>query len=340
MLSPLNLSKVKSFLAFILYYSGVLPGYSKCKLKNNAFILMYHRIIDKSSQSSFSIQPGMYVTPASFRKQVKFLKNKFKIISLDVLIERLKNGDDVSGCCVLTFDDGWLDNYTNAFPILKEYQVPATVFLATDFIGTQRWFWPEEVSFSLAWLYQNKMDSSKLPGILQKLFDKSQFYSSGLICDAIDRFINELKQYEPRQRKQVVSALKDVCPVKKNERLLMNWDEVQEMTDSGLISFGAHTASHALLDQLLVENARFEIEKSKEDIEKRVKKQVNLFAFPNGNYNKKVLSILRDIQFDAAVTTRRGYINMSSHLLELPRISIHDDISCTLPLFLWRLLVR
>ena len=339
MLPVLNLSKVKSFLAFILYHSGVLSRYSRCKLKNKAFILMYHRIIDKGSQSSFPVQPGMYVTLASFRRQIKLLKDKFKVISLAALIDLLKNGDDVSGCCVLTFDDGWLDNYTNAFPVLKDHQVPATVFLATGFIGTQRWFWPEEVSFSLAWLYQNKMDSSNLPGILQKLFDKTQFYSSGLLCNAIDKFIDELKQYEPQQRKQVVSVLKDVCPVKKNERLLMNWDEVQEMTDSGLISFGAHTASHALLDQLPIDKAGVEIQKSKKQIEKRIKKQVNFFAFPNGNYNKKVLAILRDTQFAAAVTTMRGYINISSHLLELPRISIHDDISCTPPLFLWRLLV-
>lgn len=187
MLPTLNLSKIKSFLAFILYHSGVLTGYSRCKLKNKAFILMYHRIIDKGSQSSFPVQPGMYVTLASFRRQIKLLKNKFKVISLAALIDLLKNGDDVSGCCILTFDDGWLDNYTNAFLVLKDHQVPATIFLATGFIGTQRWFWSEEVSLSLTWLYQSKMDSSKLPGILQKLFDKSQFYSSGLICNAIDR---------------------------------------------------------------------------------------------------------------------------------------------------------
>lgn len=119
----------------------------------------------------------------------------------------------------------------------------------------------------------------------------------------------------------------------------MSWNEVQEMADSGLISFGAHTVSHALLDQLSVEKAHAEIQKSKERIEKRIKKQVNLFAFPNGNYNKKVLAMLQDTQFAAAVTTTRGYIDISSHLLELPRIGIHDDISCTPPLFLWRLLV-
>ena len=95
-----------------------------------------------------------------------------------------------------------------------------------------------------------------------------------------------------------------------------------------------------MLEQLSVEIARDEIEKAKKDIEKKIKKQVNLFAFPNGNYNKKVLAILRDTEFAAAVTTRRGYIDISSRLLELPRIAIHDDISYTLPLFLWRLLVR
>ena len=340
MLPAPNLSKIKSFLAFILYHSGVLSRYSRCKLKNKAFILMYHRIIDKNQQSSFPVQPGMYVTPDNFRKQVKFLKDKFKIISLEVLIERLKNGENISRCCVLTFDDGWRDNYTNAFPILKKYQVPATIFLPTGFIGSQKWFWPEEVYLSLIWIYQNKMDSSKIPGILQKLFNKSQFYSSGQPCDAIDSVIDKLKHYELQQREQVVAALKDVCPATKHERIVMNWYEVQEMANSGLISFGAHTVSHTLLDQLTVENVRSEIEKSKEDIEKRVRNQINFFAFPNGNYNKKTLAILRDTEFAAAVTTRRGYIDKSSRLLELPRIAMHNDISCTLPLFLWRLLVR
>ena len=88
----------------------------------------------------------MYVTTDTFDRQIQFLKKKFEVVHLEELLSNVLSGRQIGRHCAITFDDGWLDNYTQAFPILTKYQIPATIFLSTGLIGTNRLFWPEEFS--------------------------------------------------------------------------------------------------------------------------------------------------------------------------------------------------
>jgi hypothetical protein len=97
------------------------------------------------------IQPGMYVCAKTFEAHVVYLQKHFVVLALDDLLERwrIDQLDADKAYCVITFDDGWQDNYQFALPVLKQYGLPATIFLATDFIGTDRWFWPDQVMYLL-----------------------------------------------------------------------------------------------------------------------------------------------------------------------------------------------
>ena len=128
----------RKMIAFLYYCSG------KYRLANRGrvIILMYHRILEDDDVLIASIQPGMYVTRSSFERQMAYVNKYYEITSLEDLTKMWAcDGFDRSKAyCVVTFDDGWRDNYLNAFDILKKYNIPATIFLATEYIDTGRRF--------------------------------------------------------------------------------------------------------------------------------------------------------------------------------------------------------
>ena len=146
--------KVKSILASFI--SGVGINSRKLGRYSNEYyaILMYHRVVPKDEQGRW-VQAGMVVDPDTLDLHIRYLRKHFQIISLSDLAE-LQLGPARKShemrLCVLTFDDGWSDFYEYAYPILKMHEAPATVFLPTDFIGTNRWFWTDHLGILLAHL--------------------------------------------------------------------------------------------------------------------------------------------------------------------------------------------
>jgi peptidoglycan/xylan/chitin deacetylase (PgdA/CDA1 family) len=323
--------------------SGWFALRSRMVMKNNAVIFMYHRVLPQNlaQGTDIPVQPGMYVTPASLRLHLSYLKAHFLIISLAELVRRLQAGEDISRCAVITFDDGWHDNYTYAFPILKELKVPATIFLASGFIGTSRWFWPEEISWAILSVRRKRVDVSLLPDALSRIM-RREAHMNMEVEESSELIISEMKSWAEPQRLSVAKscALLREKTAGESERLLMNWDEAREMLQSRMVTFGSHTVSHAMLDQLPLEQVQRELVECAADIHSEIDVSAELFAFPNGNYTQQVLSMLPSFGITAAVTTKRGLVNENSPLLELPRIAVHEDVSHTQALFQWRLFVR
>ena len=338
-------SKLKSMLATLSYRAGFFSLLEKVRLRESAIILMYHRVVSPAwGEGGVPVQPGMYVTPETFAHQVEWIQSYFSVLSLQELLLRLRLNKDVSKCCVLTFDDGWVDNYQNVFPIIQKHRVPCTVFLATGLIGTNRWFWPDEVAECLFLICRGKVNINTFSDALKKLLFQSGVGGKNELQVVIDDCIELIKVYSPKQRKALMLEMTSVCfgGDMPNNRYLMNWDEVKEMADSGLVEFGSHTANHRLLNQISPKEVLAEIVDSKNKIENEIGQPCLSFAYPNGNYSNEVISVLQDSGIMAAVTTSRGYVTAAntSTLFELPRIAVHDDVSCSCSLFWWRLLVQ
>ena len=332
---------LKLTVASSFYYTGLLDGCVQFLLRNKAMIFMYHRILPPDDMQIPLVQPGMYVSIATFRRQIRFLKSRFHLVSLEELIRRLAEGREIHRYCVLTFDDGWRDNYKYAYPVLQKYSVPATIFLTTSYIGSKRWFWPEDVSSCLVKLHNGDAVIGDLPNVILDELERKGFSVKSSLEKNVDRVVELLKKKSSEQRILFIDCLKDACGVKQhNTRLLMNWDEVREMGESGLIEFGSHTMNHVLLDQLPLVEAQHEICMSMEIIEKKIGKKCIFFAYPNGNYNDRIISLIGNTGLSAALTTKRGYVSSDSTLLALSRIALHEDVSCNLPLFMWRMIIR
>ena len=328
---------IKNIAANFLFRSGALKAAHSLFYRNKAVILMYHRVVPPSliKEKSF-VQPGMYVTDVTFQTHASLLKKKFKVLPLLELIARLERGDSIAGCCAITFDDGWLDNYQYAFPVLNRFEMPATIFLASSYIGTDQFFWPEQ--FVLYWnefqYHQKDIGDVRIKEFLNQIIkvDNNDVF--------LDQAIGLLKNWDPKKRRRLLEALDKAVGTCHQPRLLMNWKEAGEMHRSGLVDFGAHTANHVILDQIDPTAAKEEIVSSKKEIEANLDCPVLLFSYPNGNYNAELQKTVEKSGFRGGVITKPGWVTHDRDLFSLPRIGFHDDVSRCCMRFYSRLILQ
>ncbi|MBU2429345.1 MAG: polysaccharide deacetylase family protein [Proteobacteria bacterium] len=253
------------------------------------------------------------------------------------LVFRLRNGREIGGCCAITFDDGWLDNYLYAYPILKEFQVPATIFLASSLIGSNKLFWPEELSYYLKQSdFRIKAGNGKIVIRLLKQLPEPKTEDQFL-----DQSIMQVKKWPLSERQELLDCLRVVFQRSTDHhRMLINWKEAQTMLKSGMVDFGAHTANHVILDQVSAGVAQQEIQKSRDEIGHHLGIDVELFSYPNGNFSPDLKQMVRKNRFKGAVTTQAAWVSKDTDLFAIPRIGIHEDVSFSKQRFFSRLILK
>lgn len=317
-------------------------GYSLAQLEGRVAILMYHRVVtEKELRHSYS-QPGMYVRKDVFEMQMTFLRKYFQIVSFQELLDLWKKEkwDKGQRYCVITFDDGWLDNYQYAYPVLKNNDIPATVFLPTDLIETNEWFWPEKIGFILRLFYEQKMTREQVLS-MNSILDKYHWltHNNGRCQeDKINSAIEKCKTLPDEEIQRLIAGMMTAIGLKlPEERLLMNWTEIQEMSQNG-ISFGSHSCSHKILTRLTGSELKKEIEGSMYVLQTRKVNYVPVFCYPNGDHTREIGDQLKCAGYQAALSTLYGVEDCApKSLFSLKRIGIHNDISKTIPLFSYRL---
>jgi peptidoglycan/xylan/chitin deacetylase (PgdA/CDA1 family) len=287
----------------------------KRRRRRNCQILTYHRINDDGDR----FFPAISVK--TFEQQMRVLADCFTVFSLDELIERVKCDDLPESAVAVTFDDGYCDNYTNAFPILKRYCVPATIFLATDVIDTGRQLWHDEVFAAfretrVPELLDCGLGNATLP--LTSLPAKLQAQSEILkYLWSLDRVAREIAIGRLRKALYVEETRE------RTARLMLTWEEVSEMYRCG-IQFGAHTESHPALSKLKPEEAREEIRGSKSAIERVLSATVSTFAYPSGrpgDFTATIKALVKEAGFSCGLTTIFGNNEAGIDLYELRRIA-------------------
>jgi peptidoglycan/xylan/chitin deacetylase (PgdA/CDA1 family) len=295
---------------------------------------MYHRIIPKKDMSR-AVQAGMVVEPDTLDMHIKYLRNNFDIIPLSDLISNhpgYANDMRKRPLCVLTFDDGWRDFFEYAYPILKKHEVPATVFLPTDFIGTDRWFWTDRAGFLLDRIAQSR-DLAKSTSFFSNSLLRELVCISGTHEARLERTIALLKPHKIEKIEEVLSELAAVLGEDSTSagRAFLSWEEVQEMSRSGLVCFGSHTAGHPLLTTLSEEQAQHELRKSMDVLisHKVADTKFISFSYPNGNYSERLSEMVREAGYHLAVTTQYGWHHQGSNPYTISRIAVHQDITST-----------
>lgn len=329
--------------ASLAYYA---TGHHKRANLGQFVVLMYHRVLRDDDPYIPYIQPGMYVRESSFAKQLEFLTDNYQVVSLQEMLDLIGAGQVSKHrqYCVVTFDDGWLDNYQHAFPLLKRFSVPATIFLTASFVGTHRFFWHEKISRLFYLARSESGNGAPRPGRIRDESDdtlamlKRHMFSGESSATAVDMAIEAMKSLPVSQIEQLVDELAVELGIGlEGERTMLSWDEIGEMGRNG-ISFGSHTCEHRILTRIDLREAALEIEASMEKLKSRELNYVPVFCYPNGLYNEQIRSLVRDAGYSAAVTTKLG--RQSGELKDpftIARIGIHDDIARSKPLLSFRL---
>lgn len=290
---------------------------------------MYHRISEKRDDWSCYT-----LSPQAFESQIAYFRENFEILSLDQLSWHLLRDRPLPRKTVaVTFDDGYKDNYVYAFPILRKYAVPATFFLTTGHIGINKPFWWDKMGYLVYHAVPTRLKLEELGSYpLESAFDRRR--AKLVITEKLNDLPEETKN-------KLIEKLANICrveiPADLGRQLILSWEEVEKMSQDGA-QFGAHSVTHAALTNLPLEQAKWEIRRSKEDIEERLGKKVNFFSYPDGHLNSEVVEIVKQAGFAAAFTSDPSWIAPKSDVYRLARISMTEDSnkSAVLLCGLWR----
>jgi peptidoglycan/xylan/chitin deacetylase (PgdA/CDA1 family) len=289
------------------------------------WVLMYHRILPVDDERFAQEEPGMIVTPETFRQQLRELKQLFTVLPLTEWIERRNAGNPLpKRACAITFDDGWLDNYQYALPILQQEQVPATLFAVSHMIGTQREFWPNRLARLLS-LAPSEISYAELGW----LHDAPHFSKNGTHDrEAIAAIINYCKKFSDADLHGWLDQAEHALHIENTPTpSLMNWDQLRSMHQSELVTIGSHTRNHyRLLNTLAQETLIGEIRESKTLLERELETTVDLFCYPNGDVCDAAIAEVQNT-YSAAVTTQRGINTATTLPHQLLRIGVHEDVS-------------
>ncbi|MFA5097262.1 MAG: polysaccharide deacetylase family protein [Candidatus Margulisiibacteriota bacterium] len=267
--------------------------------KNNCCtVLMYHRIRPRLSGGKRYPNTGLAVYLDEFEKQMAFLKKNCNVLSKNEFIECVKNGFVFPKRSVLlTFDDGSTDIYEHAYPILKKHDIPAIVFIPTDFIGSNKVFWWEELELYL-------MDSPEA-------YIKEALYMVELSDEEKVKYLKEVKaKYKVKGQNIGRSAL--------------TWEEIREMIGSG-ISFQPHTKTHIRLTNISDNEAEIEILGSKKAVEDNLGSKADVFSYPHGgisDFTNVHEDILKRNGFKLAFSTFEWEVRKGCDIYALPRLAV------------------
>lgn len=283
-------------------------------------VLVYHRVTAKvnADQSNIKISEEVFI------RQLDLLAKKYPIIALSEALRQSKTGEIRPGCqVVLTFDDGYRDNYDIAFPVLKRKSLPATFFISTDYIGSHDPLWEVEVL----------NDICRSPGIGRVLIDditvRKNYFESRLSFAL--RVFEEMKGTGGKTIKEVIGDLrsranKDMGLYDYSKDLCINWEQVSDMSESGM-EIGSHGASHRSLSRIPFNEALEDIKRSKEAIEKSTGKVCNSLAFPFGSrkdYNQALVDHSKLLGFKSCALNIHGYNNLKPDMYSVKRIIMDE----------------
>lgn len=305
-------------------------------LKGQVLILMYHRVIPRSEIATTYVQPGMYVTPQTLEHHLRFLTAHFELLSFQDLLDKWRQDslDSSARYCVVTFDDGWRDNYLYAYPLLRAYHVPAIIFLPTDLIGTRDWLWPDQLGHLL-----HRHRSRAGARLSQVLAPFARRYP-GLTAlngrgmpEVFDSIIELAKTMSDEARDEFLQSLDDDSGSKApHDRRFLDWDQAREMSRDG-IAFGSHSCTHAILSGLDGTRLRHELRQSLDVLREQRVNHVPVISYPNGDYTDTVAAEAGAEGYQAAVTTDPGLESRRpADLFRLRRIAVHEDVSRSAPL--------
>jgi peptidoglycan/xylan/chitin deacetylase (PgdA/CDA1 family) len=293
------------------------------RIDDPSIVLLYHRVTD------LAIDPQMLcVKPDHFYEHIHFLKKNYSLLGIEEFSYNITKGKKMPPKSVmLTFDDGYADNYYEALPILESLDAQALFYITTSNLNTDYELWWDELERILLGDYvlpdyiktSNGRQILRLPtsNITERL---ASYHSLHPYC----------KYSTPAKRNRIVENLREsagISAVGRKSHRLMTIVELKHLSESPASVIGAHTLNHPALSVLSYEQQQEEISQSKIFLENLLEYPIQHFSYPYGSkkdYNKKSIRICHEAGFKMVCSNYYGQVHSWTNCFELPRILIRD----------------
>jgi peptidoglycan/xylan/chitin deacetylase (PgdA/CDA1 family) len=309
---------LKKTLLKAVYKSGALSLFHRAN-QEAILILMYHRFSE--AEDVFKVSRN------EFSEHLKYLKRRCNVISLDEAIEGLAGNKGLPpNTIVITIDDGYHDAFEIAFPLLKEFGFPATLFAITGFLDRNIWVWTDLMRYVLLHTIREHL-AIKLQDVYVDEVIGTAKRERLLLADKLN---SQLKQLPEGLKNTYIHRIAEklevgIPPLPAPEYGPISWDEALEMQKNN-VQIEAHTVTHPILPNIDLPHLESELIESKQRIENVLNKTVDHFCYPNGALDGIVQDAVKRIGFKSAVTTRRGGVKNGDDLFLLKRVDVQAPI--------------
>lgn len=296
----------------------------RVKQPRSLTVVNYHGVID----GSLPYYDTNFMLVDAFRRQVAYLRENFELLTMSQAVTALNADAIASPAAVITLDDGYQNNFDFAFPVLREFDAPAIIYLVTDIIGTENTFWFTRLLAAIGKTTENSLD-----------WGGQQFSLTDPVARAgsSNRLLQLLKYRPARDLERQLQVIEDELEVEATRSVsrssplrMLDAVSIEKMLTSHLVEFGAHTCSHPILSLLTADQQESEIVGSLRSVEALTGKRCRHFAYPNGqpgDYDDESVRILQEAGVASAVTTSPGPVSIGTPAHEMNRYAIAADIS-------------
>jgi peptidoglycan/xylan/chitin deacetylase (PgdA/CDA1 family) len=312
----------KYLLSLALYYTGLvrLFVYVRERLGHSRIrFFTYHGVNDSPKYLD------MFVETGKFDRQLAYFKSHMDVISMAEAVDKIKAGQKPQrDTVVITFDDGYRDNYVNVLPAIKRHGVPVTIYLATAHIDNGTPTFAYLLMIAVDRTHKRRLDMTDY-GL--GIYELGSFKNNERAVRDIDEFSKNLNQAEREAlRVFVLERLGISADNSAFANTMLSWENIREMRDHG-VSFGSHTMNHPVLSHLPADEVEREIVSSKVMIEEKAGEKVTFFAYPYGGHSdisEQVVDIVRRNSFSSAVVFYRD-LPHPDKLFTLGRVMINNE---------------
>jgi len=283
--------------------------------KNKLNILIYHQVFSKPDPMR-PTEP----TEVDFQWQMKLINKYFTPLPISTALKHLENGTLPANAICVTFDDGYLNNLTVAAPILKQFDIPATVYIATGFSGGENMFNDRVIDL----VANEALSTLSLNAIKEQPIELDSMEKRIKVASQL---LTKIKYLPIEKRKKLIDALYQENATTELPSKMMSVEQLKQLHATG-IEIGAHTVEHPILKVLAPAEQKQQITQSKATLEEWLGENVSGFAYPNGkimdDYDLTTKGIVEESGFDYAVSTNWGITTKSSDKYQLNRFTPWD----------------
>lgn len=324
----------RQLVLIVMRWLGIIRMFQFIR-RNQIIILMIHGVMDDCDNPAWKpLRPQL--SRGGLNEYLKILSRRYHFISLSDAVEMIKGRKPVRPySVVLTFDDGYRNNFTHALPLLRRYDAPATFFVPTGFVNAPKPFWFDRLDYALQ---QVPVDGREVKvGSLTMCLDGS---SREALCRSYKRlrrcakelrmsdheFLRDMTELAAQLEEESGRALSDM-QANDDWSAIATWDQIRRAIEDGDVSIGAHTVDHIRLDLVDAEVARDQLCKARRDIEVHTGRPCDCLAYPNGNHSQNILDLTQECRYLCAVTTNEGLNHVGDNVFTLRRIDLPVEVS-------------